>query len=182
MKIDVEHIVAGCQRKEPRAQRMLYEAFAPEMLGVCMRYTHSRDEAQDLLHDGFIKIFDRIGQLRNPQSVAAWMYRIMVSESVSYVRRSSEVVCCDMSELEGSEALPADGGEWMDTDGYDVARVVRALRQLPDHYRLAFNMREVEEMEYADIAEELGQPETTVRNYAWRARRMIKEIIDNEKA
>lgn len=172
MDIDFEQLAAGCRHRDPEAQRRLYELFAPAMLGVCMRYTHSRDEAQDLLHDGFIKVFDRIGGLRNPSSLPAWIYSIMAREAVTYVSRGCEVVYCDMSEIETAEPL--------DTDGCDVQLVVAALQRLPDHYRLVFNMREVEGMEYADIAAELGQPEATVRSYAARARHLIKKMIENK--
>lgn len=181
MNIEMEQIVTACQRKESKAQKCLYEAFAPVMLGVCMRYTHSREEAQDLLHDGFIKVFDKISELRNPSAAGAWIYKIMVHESVTFISRKSEVVYCDLDEMDRNEAPELMFRERFDTDNYGVESVISALQQLPDRYRLVFNMREVEEMEYSEIAEELGQTENTVRCQMARARRMIKEMIDNNK-
>ena len=160
--------------------RQLYDELAPAMLGVCMRYTHSRDEAQDLLHDGFIKAFETIGKLRDPEMVEVWLRRIMVSVSVDYVVRNNKLVYCDMERVADERNLTTE--EELDLDSMDekVDQIVAILQSLPNHYRIVFNMRAVEEMEFAEIAAKLNMPEATVRNYMARARNMIKNKI-NEK-
>ena len=99
MMSDIEQVVDACRRKDAKAQKRLYDEYAPIMLGICMRYTHSRDEAQDLLHDGFIKIFENIGKLQNPMAVETWMKKIMVRVSINYVTRNRHILYTDINQL-----------------------------------------------------------------------------------
>jgi len=182
MKTEMEYIVTGCQKKQSMAQKMLYDRFAPMMLGVCMRYTHSRDEAQDLLHDGFIKAYENIGRLQNPEAVESWLYKIMVNVSINFVTRHRQIQYSDMIALESQEDLEARVGDspW-ESDRFTMEQIVQAIQELPEHYRLVFNMREVEEMEYPDIAEQLGQQESTIRSHVSRARQMLRKKLLNLK-
>ena len=180
MFTDRVQLVAACQRKDSRALKQLYDELAPAMLGVCMRYTRSRDEAQDLLHDGFIKAFENIGKLKEPSALDAWVRQIMVNVSINYVMRRNKVVYCDMENLtnrmDAEDAQVSDGNDGApDFDEVDarVEEVVSAVQSLPDRYRLVFNMRAVEELDYDEIAKRLEQPLSTVRSYMSRARQMI---------
>ena len=92
MNTEVEQLVEACARKDPKAQKQLYDQYAPTLMGLCMRYTHSRDEAQDLLHDGFIKIFENIGKLKKPQSLETWMRQVMISQSINYLSRRRTII------------------------------------------------------------------------------------------
>lgn len=178
MYTDKKKLVAGCQQKDPRAMKQLYDELAPKMLGVCMRYTHSRDEAQDLLHDGFIKAFESIGELKNPMALEAWMTQIMVNLSVNYVTRDDYLCYSDLEMSEGeSEHFDEDELD-LDRRGVLVEDVVRALQSLPYRYRAAFNMKAVEEMEYGEIAALFNKSEATVRRYVDRARQMIIEKLN----
>lgn len=182
MKTELVYIVEGCQKKEPMAQKLLYEKFAPSMLGVCMRYTHSRDEAQDLLHDGFIKVFERIGHLHNPMAVSSWMYKIMVNTCLNYITRNSQLQYYDMSDMENGEnqQLLVDDTQ-IEEDGYTMDEIVHAIQELPDTYRTVFNMREVEEMKFSEIAETLGMNESSIRSVLTRARRMLRNKLSKIK-
>ena len=181
MITDKEQIVAACQRKDPKALKRLYEELAPAMLGVCMRYTHSRDEAQDLLHDGFIKVFESIGELKNPLTVEAWIRQIMVNLSIDYVTRNTNLRYYDDEKIEDMNKSLADEELEMDTKAAMVEDVVEALQSLPSRYRAAFNMRAVEEMDYGEISALFHKPESTVRSYVARARQMILEKLKEMK-
>jgi len=182
MKTEMEYIVTGCQRKQSEAQKMLYDKFAPMMMGVCMRYTHSHDEAQDLLHDGFIKAFESIGRLQNAKALESWLYKIMVNVSINYVTRHRQLQYADLSAMEQQEDLEArtDDTPW-EGERFTLEQIVQAIQELPEHYRLVFNMREVEEMEYDEIAEQLQQPVSTIRCNVSRARQMLREKLLNLK-
>lgn len=169
-----EQIVSACKRKDSKAMKLLYEELSPTMLGVCMRYTHSRDEAQDLLHDGFIKVFEKIDQLRKPEALVSWVYRIMVSVSIDYVKKNQEIVYCDLKQQDEENEPHVEEPYDLDAENTTVEEIVAILQSLPDRYRLMFNMREVEEMRYEEIAEQLKLPMTTVRSYVSRAKKMIK--------
>ena len=180
MILDKEQMVAGCQQKDPKAMKRLYDELAPSMLGVCMRYTHSRDEAQDLLHDGFIKAYESIGELKNPRALESWLTQIMVNLSINYLTRNDYLCYSDLEMSEGEDSGFDD--EELDLDGRVglVEDVVSALQSLPCRYRAAFNMKAVEEMEYGEIAELFHKSEATVRRYVERARQMIIEILNTK--
>lgn len=177
MKPEKNHLVAACQRKEEDALRQLYDEFAPMMLGVCMRYTHSRDEAQDLLHDGFLKVYKSIGNLKQPLALEDWIYQIMVNVCINYVSRRRDIV---YSGIAGMEEVKNGGGLYtdpFDTDPFETAEVMKAIRALPDPYRVVFNMKEVDDFSYPEIADRLGLKEVTVRTIAFRARKMLREAL-----
>ena len=186
MNVDKEHIVAACQQKDQKAMKWLYEELAPAMLGVCMRYTHSRDEAQDVLHDGFIKVYENIGMLQDPSSLESWVYPIMVNEAVDHVRSDMQMVYCDTNGFEDMPAVEDDGEMDLDYTNSKAKEVVEVLQTLPEHLRVVFNMRAVEEMEFKNIAARLKLPQSTVRSHWIRAKKMIikrlnKKGTDNER-
>ena len=142
MNTDEEQFVKALKRKDREAQKELYNQLAPKMLGVCMRYTHSRDEAQDLLHDGFIKVFENIGSLSSTQKIEPWVRQIMVNTSINYISRSCDVL-------------------------------------YPNLYRIVFNMHNVENIPYQQIANQLHKPLSTIRSIQARARRLLQEHLNN---
>ena len=176
MIYDPEQVVAACKRKDQKSMKLLYEESSPMMMGVCMRYARSREDAQDLLHDGFVKVFERIGQLRNAQALLNWVYKIMLSVAVNHSLEKQMIVYCDLEERD-------EQNDFIELEQWDFDRettaekIVEILQTLPEPYRLAFNMREVEEMEYKDISEKMKVPETTVRSYVHRAKKMIRERL-----
>ena len=188
MTLDNAQVLDACKRGDPKAQEELYKAFAPALLGVGMRYLHSRDDAQDLLHDAFIKILTNIKQVQKPEALGAWMNRIMVSTVVGYFRRNNLVVYCEDDSLERlADKTDADTTEIveekeqnkdLDMDQYDIKFVMKAIDRLQPRYRAVFNMRAVEEMEYADIARELGIAEVTARSHYSYARRILRQFLD----
>lgn len=178
MYTDKGKLVAGCQQKDPKAMKRLYDELAPKMLGVCMRYTHSRDEAQDLLHDGFIKAFESIGELKNPMALESWMTQIMVNLSINYVTRDDNLCYSDLEMSEGESEHFDDEELDLDRRTTLVEDVVKALQALPYRYRAAFSMKAVEEMEYGEIAALFNKSEATVRRYVDRARQLIIENLN----
>lgn len=179
MDQEMEQIVLGCQRKDARAQKRLYDAMAPRMMGLCMRYMRCREDAQDILHEGFIAVFERIGELESAQSLLPWMGRIMINRAINYLTRNNQLVYCDMEQL---SSLPEAAEEELDTDRYCLSDVLSAMQRLPDMYRMAFNMHDVESMTYPDMAAALGQTESTLRSLVSRARKMLHDMLATQIA
>ena len=100
MTADYKHIMEGCRRHDRKAQQALYEAMAPMAMGVCMRYSSDRDEAQDLMQDGFVKVFEKIGRVREPEHLAAWIYRVMFSVCMKNYRRKVRRKTAEMAVVE----------------------------------------------------------------------------------
>lgn len=179
MGIELEHIVKAAGRQEMWAQSLLYERFAPKMYAVCRRYTRSRDEANDLLQEAFIKVFETIKQLQNVQVVEAWIRQIVVNCCINYVTRHRKLVYVDIKqfELQHEELLIEDFNDPFDTDDYDVEDVFAAVQKLSPACRLVFNMHEVDEMPYAEIASLLGQNEASVRATLARAKQTLRQHL-----
>lgn len=174
MNRKLQILVNGCKRRDPKAQHQLYVIYADRMLGVCMRYTRSKDEAQDLMHDGFIKIFEHIGELSKPEMLFAWMKQVMIHTSVNYICRRKQLVYCDLRESSSNDTT------W-DTDQYRIEDVLKALQELPDELRVVFNMHEIDDINYKDIAQQLGMAESSVRHIVYKARKQLKEnLMHNE--
>lgn len=177
MKTELENLVRACQRKETWAQKAIYDMFAPSMLGVCMRYVRSRDEAHDLLHDGFIKVFESIGRLEKSQSLSSWIYNIMVHASINYVTRQCDIEYSDLDNY--AETYVEDNA--IDTDNYPIAEVMQAIQSLKERYRVVFNMHAVEGLGYAEIAQQLHIPETTIRSQYARACHILRQKLETQQ-
>ena len=172
MTTELEQIVDGCKRKNPIAQKKLYELYAPKMLGLCMRYTHSRDEAQDLLHDGIIKVFENISRLRKPESVGAWVYQVMVNRCLNHCKQRRPLASLD-DNVPTPVALPLDP--------FADQEIVLALQQLPPQQRLVFNLIEVEDRPYDEVAATLRCSEVNLRALLSRAKARLRDILTETK-
>lgn len=165
------HIVAGCRRHDRRAQRMLYDTFAPMAMGVCMRYAHDRDEAQDLLQEGFVKVFENIGRLRDAERVGAWIYRLMVNVCLNYYRRHVRPRYIDEEGVDGVQ---------QPLDPFGTEEVAEALRCLTPAQRVAFNLVEVEGYSFEEAAEKMRCTEVNVRALLCRAKGRLREELKIE--
>ncbi|MCR5444490.1 MAG: RNA polymerase sigma factor [Bacteroidales bacterium] len=172
MIADYAHILEGCRRHDRRAQRALYEAFAPMVMGVCMRYSTDRDAAQDLLQDSYVKVFESINQVRDPERLKTWVYKVAVNECLQRIRRQRPVVYADEVEIDGVQ-LPLDP--------FGAEEVVAALQRLAPAQRLAFNLVEVEGYTFEECAEQMRCSEVNVRALLSRAKACLREILTEKQ-
>ena len=170
MAANYAHIIEGCRRHDRRAQRALYEAFAPMAMGVCMRYASDRDAAQDLLQDGFVRVFENIAQVRHPERLGAWVYRLMLNECLRQYRRNRPTVY--------AEDVQADGVQ-LPLDPFGTEEVVAALQRLSPAQRTAFNLVEVEGYSYEEAALKMKCSEVNVRALLCRAKHCLRELVRN---
>ena len=180
METESEQLMVGCQRKDPKAQKRLYDKYAPKLLGLCMRYTHSRDEAQDLLHDGFIKIFESIDTLSSSKAFEQWMFQIMTNICLNYLTRNCNLLYSDLNAMD--EFLPAPEEEEEEPESYNdlsMEQIVNAIQTLPPRYRLIFNLCEVEERDTKDVAAIMDMNENNIRQLLLRARLLLRNKLKN---
>ena len=168
MVADYAHIIEGCRRHDRRAQRALYDAFAPMAMGICMRYATDRDAAQDLMQDGFVRVFENIGRLRDPERLGAWVYRLMLNECLQQYRRQKPMPFA-ADEMVESVQLPLDP--------FGMEEVVEALRRLAPSQRMAFNLIEVEGYTYEEAAGKMKCSEVNVRALLSRAKSCLRDIL-----
>lgn len=166
----------GCQL----ARKELYERFAGRMLSICMRYTGNRDTAQDLVHDGFIKIFNSFDKFtwRGEGSLRAWMERVMINIALQFLRKNDVIQFSeplDESTERVDEPTPSD----MDTIPEQV--LMQFISELPSGYRTVFNLYVLEDKSHKEIADILGINEKSSASQLFRAKttlaRKIKEWL-----
>lgn len=161
-------LVKGCRHRDRKAMRRLYDLTAPMAMGVCLRYSRNRDAAQDLMQEGYIKVYEGIGKLKEPERVMAWVYQVMVNECINYCKRKKRNEFLDDVKVEPVTFQP---------DPFGAEDVVLALQLLPPRQRAVFNMLEVEELTEDEVAERMKTPVSNVRTMMSRARARMKEIL-----
>jgi len=174
MNIEDEQLIKACLRRDQKACKQLYDRFAPAMYAVCLRYSPSVQEAEDALHDAFIKVFDNLKNLKSTDSLFAWMHSLAVHTAISNWRRYRPT--SDIDSLPESQ-LSAQSDEQLIYDGIDINFIISAVQQLPHAYRLAFNLCDIEGYHIAEAALILKVSEVTVRSNLSRARRILAEKL-----
>ena len=178
MRDNLEDIIAGCQKGDRRAGEELYKMFSPKMFAICLQYSSSREEAEDNLQDGFIKVLESIGQYSGKGSFEGWMKRIFINIALEKYRKNRFEQRVD--------EMPDVADESEEDEGVDIPSEVlfEFVRQLPERYRLVFNMYVMEGLQHKDIAARLGITEGTSKSNFARAkeilRKKIKEYLENE--
>ena len=173
----IEQIIDKCRQGDRKAAEALYKLYAAKMFAICIRFSKDRAEAEDSLQDGFIKIFDSIGQFAGKGSFEGWMKRIFINICLEKYRKEQSVQLVE--ELPEFEDADIDANVCIPADVLQ-----RFVEELPERYRLVFNLYVVEDMQHKDIAVALGITEGTSKSNLARARdilkKKVKEYLDNE--
>lgn len=165
-------LVAALQQQEARAQRVVYERYGSRMMAICMRYVGNRDDAEEVLIDGFMRVYSRIDQFRGDGSFEGWMRRIMVTESLMYLRKNKAW----RQELPLDTITVEPDYEWADAN-LQSEDLIRLVAQLPDGYRTVFNLYAIEGYNHAEIAELTGISEGTSKSQLSRARALLQQKV-----
>ncbi|WP_266362293.1 RNA polymerase sigma factor [Tellurirhabdus rosea] len=165
-------LISALQRADSRAQKLVYERFAGRMLTVCARYIGDRFTAEEVLMDGFMRVFERIGQYKGEGSFEGWMKRIMVNESLTYLRRHKHW----LAEVNLDDAAPTAEAAWAD-ENIRAEELLDLLAELPEGYRTVFNLYAIEGYNHAEIAEMLGITESTSKSQLHRARAYLQKQL-----
>jgi RNA polymerase sigma factor (sigma-70 family) len=162
----------GCLQNDRKQQEALYKALAPKMMAVCMRYANDRDEAQDILQEGFIKMFNNVHKYRGDGNLEGWIRRIMVHTAISRYRKLKPMVLVeDMAESHES------GTTSQNANNLEVSDLMKLIQQLPSIYRSVFNLYAIEGYSHQEIGTKLGITELLSRTTLYRARNILKEKL-----
>ncbi|MEZ4973976.1 MAG: sigma-70 family RNA polymerase sigma factor [Cyclobacteriaceae bacterium] len=169
--------IEGCKRQDARAQRSLYEHFSGKMYALCCRYIPSKMEAEDVLVTAFTKLFERIDQYKGEGSFEGWIRRIVVNESLTYLRRNKNMYL--ETEIEVVDRTP----DYAQLDTHlEAADLMRLVGDLPTGYRMVFNLYAIDGYSHKEIADQLGISENTSKSQLSRARALLqKKLIEMEK-
>ena len=173
-QMEYNQLLKDCLKLKPEAQRMLYEHFAPSMLGVCFRYTKSMSDAEEVLQEGFVKVFSRLSQFKGDGELGGWIRKIMVNTALTYLK-TNQKYRYDLSYDETPLHLVSTENPIVDLQTKELAELIR---QLPTGFQTIFNLYAVEGYKHAEIASMLGINEGTSRSQYARARILLIELIE----
>ena len=164
-------LIKKATKKHRDAQHALYELHAPKMLSVCRYYIKDVQQAEEVMLNGFFKVFTQLSSFKSEGSFEGWIRRIMIRESISFLRKKKllEFSADDMEIYE--EAYNEVNSE------LDVEEVQQLIDKLPDGYRMVFNMYAIEGYKHSEIAEMLSITESTSKSQLFKARKLLQQQI-----
>ncbi|MEP7143781.1 MAG: sigma-70 family RNA polymerase sigma factor [Ferruginibacter sp.] len=172
--MDYTLLVKECLKKKTAAQQQLYEHFAPAMLGVCYRYTKSIHDAEDVLQEGFVKVYLHLNKYRSNGELGAWIRRIMVTTALNYLKKNKryreELVFAEMPLHPVSDSNPVIQ--------LDAKQLSELIRQLPTGFQTIFNLYAIEGYTHVEIGAMLGISDGTSKSQYARARYLLIEWIE----
>ncbi len=168
--IDLHACIAG----DRKAQYALYKRYKLDLYGVCLRYARNRQDAEDILQEGFYKIFKDLAKYSGKGSLEGWMRKVVVNTALMHIRkyRAKEM---NTIELATDHYQHLDNGDFLKHE-QNGDRIIYLIQQLPAMYQTVFNLRAIEEYPFKDIAQMLELKEATVRSHYLRARKSLQKM------
>ncbi|PLX01224.1 MAG: RNA polymerase subunit sigma-70 [Marinilabiliales bacterium] len=172
--LDEAQIIVRCKKNDKRAQKDLYDHYAPVLLGLAMRYVYDKAEAEDILQEAFLKIFIKIKQYSGKGSFEGWMKRIVINTAIGNFRKNNkhyhhhDIVDINETEIENYVIYDAD---------FTKEELYSVIRSLPEGYRMVFNLYAIEGYKHKEIAEMLSVDITTSKSQFSRARKLIQKKL-----
>jgi RNA polymerase sigma-70 factor (ECF subfamily) len=177
-----DQIIVGCLEGKRKAFSLLFQNYAPVMLGVCMRYCKNRIDAEDVMQDGFIKVFGQIHKFRREGSFEGWIKRIMINAAIdNYQSNLKHAFHEDVSEIVQTTAIidnPDQDDDLPDELNIPHDKLMGMIQELPDGYRVVFNLYAIESYNHKEIATLLGISENTSKTQLLKARKALRRKIE----
>ena len=168
-----EQMLAGSIKNNAAAQEALYNRFSPRMLGVCYRFAKNREDAEDMLQDGFIKVFTQLHQYRNEGALEGWIRRIIVHTCINFLKKNKKF--SNSIDLEQADYLEVK--EETMPSVMQARQIIECIRLLPLGYRTVLNLYAMEGYSHKEIADMLDIEESTSRSQYTRAKSMLEAIL-----
>ena len=168
-----ELILQGCQKNDAAAQQVLYQRYSPKMLSVCYRYAKSREDAEDMLQEGFIKVFSQISRYENRGSLEGWILRIIVHNCINHLKKYKKFNDVVDLAYASNIIIREDNIPGI----VQAKQIVECIRSLPIGYRTVLNLYAIEGYSHKEIGNMLDIEESTSRSQYTRAKNMLEEIL-----
>lgn len=172
--LEYPEIITLCLKGDRKAQKALFEQFAPKMLGLCRRYAVDDQEAQDMAQEGFIRLFNNLEKFRNTGPFEGWVRRIFVNTAIKYYHRQKT----HHSATPAETAFDLEHRDVPVLDMLSEQELLRMLDTLPEGYKVVFNLYAIEGFSHAEIAELLNIQESTSRSQLVKARKMLQTKVN----
>lgn len=174
-----ESLIRKAQKGDRKAQKALFEIMAPYMMGVCLRYTKNREEAEDLLHDGFIRLFERLEKFSFQSSLEAWTRRVFVNMCINHITRGKSKY--HHEELEEDQFIDEAETSTSSSDLLDhlsMNEILICINELPEKYSLVLNLFAIDGLSHQEIAAICGISEGASKSRLSRARVLLNERLE----
>lgn len=172
----IQKLIKGCLQGRKTDQYRLYAHYAKKMFGICLRYTANHDEAQDVLQEGFIRVFQNLRSYKGKGSLEGWIRRIVVNTAIEKYREKIYHLTIDEAAQQEAYINHHDNG----LDLLHAKDLLNLVRKLPVQYRLVFNLYAIEGFNHKEIGEKLQISESTSRSNLARARMILKKKLNKE--
>lgn len=173
--MSLDELITKCIKKDAKAQEHLYRRYANTLFSVSLKYARNYTEAEDILQDGFITIFDKIGQFKNKGSFEGWLKRIVINTALQRYRKQRVFNIVNEEQLEQEDVL-------VDEEDVSLQFLLKIVQELPDRYRLVFNLYALDGYSHKEIANMLEISEGTSKSNLARARMILKQKVEEFQA
>lgn len=172
--MSLDQIILDCQNNKISAQEQLYRLMSAKLFSVCLKYSRNYEDAQDNLQDGFLLIFSKIGQYQFKGSFEGWAKRVMINNVLQRYRTQGifEIV---------TENMPEEADVEIEADDVSMDFLLGLIQQLPDRYRMVFNLYVIDGFSHKEIAEMMNITDGTSKSNLARARMILKEKIEAQQ-
>jgi RNA polymerase sigma factor (sigma-70 family) len=172
--LGLDELIKQCANNDHKAQKEIYQLFAGKLFSICLKYSKNKQEAQDNFQDGFIVIFDKIGQFNFKGSFEGWLKRVMINTVLLKYRKKNVLNIV-------TEDIPDEVIVEVDDDEISLDFLLNLINELPDRYRLVFNLYALDGYAHKEISEMLQIAEGTSKSNLARARAILKQKIETHQ-
>lgn len=173
---DERELIERCIKEDRKAQHLLFTKYSSKMLGVCYRYANNMQEAEDMLQEGFIKVFDNISKFRFEAGLTTWITRIMINTALNFLQKHNKIAW--NNELEPVENMLEYSSDQL--HAYDTRLVMDCIQQLSPGYKMVLNLYAIEGFSHKEIAEQLNIKEATSRSQYAKAKMQLMQALVNK--
>jgi len=173
-----EDLIEKCKTGDRNAQRALFEQFNIPMMGVCLRYVKNKEDAEEVLLEGFFKVFSALDKMiyENDSAFYGWIKRIMINQSLMLLRRQKEIRILSINEDLDKEV------DISPIENLAAGDLLSVIQMIPVGYRTVFNLFEIEGYKHQEISEMLGISVGTSKSQLFKAKKLLKEILESENS
>jgi len=181
-KEQLKKIIEGCLRNDRRSQEAIFKLFYGKMMSVCMRYTNDKDTAQEVLQEGFVKVFEKLGAFDYKGSFEGWVRRIVANTAIDAIRRSKKnpILTDNDNDFKIGGENPMEKQETIELGELKAEMAMEAIQKLSPAYRTVFNLYVLEEYSHKEIAEMLGISEGTSKSNLAKAKMNLQKILNKQ--
>ncbi len=172
-----QDLVNGCRKRERSAQKRLYDAFAGKMFALCLRYVKNRADAEDVLQDAFVKIYENIDSYRGDSPLQYWIKSIVVNTALKHIRKQKHLM--ELDDVHTYDNHVADSEFTL--SGFQMQQLLGFIQELPIGCQTVFNLYAIEGYQHNEIAELMGISEGTSKSQYSRARTLLQQKLNKEQ-